>query len=399
MLFFVRTQLMQPPAASKRAADAAPPGEPPSKAAAPPGGAGAPANGASDAPPNAAPARAPEPVLLSSTDKAPGLSVSPDGFGAESRGGYRSARATHGATSGAWYCEVAVASLAEDAEPLLPPSAGGAAAAGSAAPPPTTPGAVRLGWAGAGADITAPVGTCGKGVGFRSVGGERVTGGKLTPFGGSPFTTGDVVGLYVSLKPLPLALPPPTTAGGDTAAAKEGGGGGAAAAGAAAAAAAPPPPASGEAAASEPTSHAVVAFFLNGAFQGVAFRGPSPASPLFPTLSLFTDLRRAPPPPRGALPLSQQPHLNSGTVAAAVAAAAAALAAEKAAEAAAWGTGKGMARVKFNPGPVFACPPKWPEGGDDLPLPKPVSELGLHPQPAAGADAAAATGGAAAASG
>ncbi len=53
------------------------------------------------------------PVLLSAKDKAAGVVLSDDGRGAQSSKGYRMVRATHGAASGAWYCEVRVERLGE----------------------------------------------------------------------------------------------------------------------------------------------------------------------------------------------------------------------------------------------------------------------------------------------
>ena len=58
-------------------------------------------------------------VQLSLKDRAPQVQVSADGLAASSRKGYRMVRATHGAATGAWYCEVLLESLGETGQARL----------------------------------------------------------------------------------------------------------------------------------------------------------------------------------------------------------------------------------------------------------------------------------------
>jgi Set1/Ash2 histone methyltransferase complex subunit ASH2 len=58
------------------------------------------------------------PVGVSRTDKAQQLALGDDRLGVTGSKGYRTARATHGAHEGTWYCEVAVTHLGETGECL-----------------------------------------------------------------------------------------------------------------------------------------------------------------------------------------------------------------------------------------------------------------------------------------
>jgi Set1/Ash2 histone methyltransferase complex subunit ASH2 len=101
-------------------------------------------------------------------------------------------RCTHGAASGAWYCEARIEHLG-------------------------TTGHARLGWCGpcaqrlgaavrradvlarratCSADLNAPVGYDKHGYGYRTAGGEKIHEAKREPYGG-PSKEGDVVGMYI----------------------------------------------------------------------------------------------------------------------------------------------------------------------------------------------------------
>lgn len=65
---------------------------------------------------------------------------------------------------------------------------------------------VRLGWGRREASLNGPVGLDGYSYGYRDKTGEKVTLSRPRPYG-KPFSTGDVVGMYISLPPRRVANP------------------------------------------------------------------------------------------------------------------------------------------------------------------------------------------------
>jgi hypothetical protein len=88
-------------------------------------------------------------VQLSKTHKAPQLQLSDDCLSVTGHKGYKTVRASHGAHSGAWYCEVTVKHLGST-------------------------GHVRLGWCTRKAELNAPVGYDEFGLCYRDLEGSKV---------------------------------------------------------------------------------------------------------------------------------------------------------------------------------------------------------------------------------
>lgn len=181
------------------------------------------------------------PVSLSRTDKAPQLTVSQDGRSLTGAKGYRLARATHGAHEGTWYFEVEVTRLGET-------------------------GHCRLGWATAKAELQAPVGFDAFGFGYRDVDGSKVSNALREPYG-APYREGDVVGLTLHMPPGGRRMEPGEAevvrfkGGLYTVEADDGD--------------------------ARPLANSGVAFSVNGAPQGVAFRD-IPEGAYYPAASLYT---------------------------------------------------------------------------------------------------------------
>lgn len=89
-------------------------------------------------------------VQLSRTFKAPQLQLSDDCLTVTGHRGFRTVRASHGAHSGAWYCEATVTHLGAT-------------------------GHVRLGWCTRKAELNAPVGFDEFGFCYRDLEGSKVT--------------------------------------------------------------------------------------------------------------------------------------------------------------------------------------------------------------------------------
>ncbi|KFM27687.1 Set1/Ash2 histone methyltransferase complex subunit ASH2 [Auxenochlorella protothecoides] len=165
----------------------------------------------------------PAPVKLSPTDRAPQTSITNDLTLSSSRG-YRTVRATHGVSSGAWYYEVTVESLGQT-------------------------GAARIGWATAVAELQGPVGGDAKGYSYRSLEGSKVHAGVRADYG-SAWGERDVIGCLLVLPPPPASR---TEAGEEAVASASGS----------------------------------VFFFKNGEAQGEAFSG-IPLATYYPAVSLYT---------------------------------------------------------------------------------------------------------------
>ncbi|TDL27578.1 hypothetical protein BD410DRAFT_782697 [Rickenella mellea] len=124
-------------------------------------------------------------VRVSWEDRSPFVKVTRDGLGLMGEKGFRSARCNVPVREGKWYMEVKI-----DLGGGERPSEGA-----------RTEGAhVRLGWGRREALLNGPVGLDGYSYGYRDKSGEKVTQSRPRPYG-RPFSSGDVVGLYISLPP------------------------------------------------------------------------------------------------------------------------------------------------------------------------------------------------------
>lgn len=129
--------------------------------------------------------RPPGYVRVSWEDRSPFVKVTTDGLGLCGEKGYRSARLNVPVREGNWYMEIKI-------------ERGG----GSRMPDdPAKEGAhVRLGWGRREAMLNCPVGLDGYSYGYLDKNGHKITLSRPRPYG-KPFSSGDVVGMYISLPP------------------------------------------------------------------------------------------------------------------------------------------------------------------------------------------------------
>jgi COMPASS component BRE2 len=134
---------------------------------------------------------APQSYRVSWEDRSPFVKVTQDGLGLLGEKGFRSARCNAPVRQGQWYMEVAIE------------HGGGAHASDLPGPPKgKAEGAhVRLGWARREAPLGGPCGLDGYSYGLRDKTGEKITLSRPRPYS-RPFSSGDVIGLYISLPPL-----------------------------------------------------------------------------------------------------------------------------------------------------------------------------------------------------
>ncbi|KAK9831379.1 hypothetical protein WJX81_007699 [Elliptochloris bilobata] len=181
------------------------------------------------------------PVQLSKADKAPEATLSEDRLSVTSAKGFRTARTTHGAWQGTWYFEVRVAHLGAS-------------------------GHCRVGWSTRKGELHAPVGYDMYSYGYRDIGGCKVHNSLREDFG-SPWAEGDVIGCLLHMpeggQPHERDISDVVTWKGQLFFEDK---------------AEPEPPA---------LAGSLVAFSLNGALQGVAYRGIHEGT-YYPAVSLFT---------------------------------------------------------------------------------------------------------------
>ncbi|KAJ3374941.1 hypothetical protein GGF31_005663 [Allomyces arbusculus] len=122
-------------------------------------------------------------VHMSREDRSPAVTVSRDGRTCTAAAGFRTARATCGVQSGAWYFEVFVDK-----------------AAGRGATAPNEAPHVRIGVAKREATLMGPVGYDDLAFAYRDVTGEKVSNSRLTPYG-EAYGPGDVIGVLIVLPP------------------------------------------------------------------------------------------------------------------------------------------------------------------------------------------------------
>ncbi|KAG7096858.1 hypothetical protein E1B28_004266 [Marasmius oreades] len=118
-------------------------------------------------------------------DRSPFVYVTPDGLKLLGSKGFRSARCNAPIREGRWYMEVKI--LRGGGERLTEDSR-------------RDGGHVRLGFGRREAPLNGPVGLDGYSYGYRDKTGGKVTLSRPRPYG-RPFTSGDVIGMYISLPP------------------------------------------------------------------------------------------------------------------------------------------------------------------------------------------------------
>lgn len=118
-------------------------------------------------------------------DRSPFVKVTKDGLGLLGDKGFRSARCNAPIREGSWFMEVKI-------------ERGGGEHSGDNNQPEGSH--VRLGWGRREAPLNGPVGLDGYSYGMRDKSGEKVTLSRPRPYG-RPFKSGDVVGMYISLPP------------------------------------------------------------------------------------------------------------------------------------------------------------------------------------------------------
>ncbi|KAJ7685038.1 COMPASS complex protein, partial [Mycena polygramma] len=128
---------------------------------------------------------------ISWEDRSSFVQVTKDGLGLAGSTGFRSARCNAPIREGRWYMEVKVVRgggqhLHEDGK-----------REGSH---------VRLGWGRREAPLNGPVGLDGYSYGYRDKTGDKVTLSRPRPYG-RPYSSGDVIGMYISLPPKRQANP------------------------------------------------------------------------------------------------------------------------------------------------------------------------------------------------
>ncbi|OCH90291.1 hypothetical protein OBBRIDRAFT_607267 [Obba rivulosa] len=128
---------------------------------------------------------APTAFRVSWEDRSPFVKVSQDGLGLKGDKGFRSARCNAPVREGKWYMEVKIE------------RGGGEKPDGSKR---REGSHIRLGWARREAPLNAPAGLDGYSYAYRDKTGEKVHLSRPRPYG-APFRSGDVVGMYISLPP------------------------------------------------------------------------------------------------------------------------------------------------------------------------------------------------------
>ncbi|KAJ7738524.1 hypothetical protein DFH07DRAFT_841104 [Mycena maculata] len=133
----------------------------------------------------------PRSYRISWEDRSSFVQVTKDGLGLSGSTGFRSARCNAPIREGRWYMEVKVVRgggehLHDDGKHE-----------GSH---------VRLGWGRREAPLNGPVGLDGYSYGYRDKTGDKVTLSRPRPYG-RPFSSGDVIGMYISLPPRRQANP------------------------------------------------------------------------------------------------------------------------------------------------------------------------------------------------
>jgi COMPASS component BRE2 len=131
---------------------------------------------------------APPSFRISWEDRSPLISVTKDGLGLAGNKGFRSARCNAPVREGKWYMEIKIERGGGD----RPPEDVRAKLRDGCH--------VRLGWGRREAPLNGPVGLDGYSYGIRDKTGEKVTLSHPRPYG-RPFSTGDVIGMYISLPP------------------------------------------------------------------------------------------------------------------------------------------------------------------------------------------------------
>ncbi|GIL55194.1 hypothetical protein Vafri_10798 [Volvox africanus] len=213
----------------------------------------------------------PHKVLISKVHKAAQLQLTDDRLSVTGYKGFRTARGSHGTHEGALYCEVRVTRMGVS-------------------------GHCRLGWCTRKAELQAPVGYDTFGFSYRDVDGSKVSNGLREAYGQS-FREGDVVGMYIFLPKGGRTLEPQqneyTKYKGKWMRIED-----------------PEPN-------PEPLPGSVIAFTVNGQYQGVAFRDFNEGT-YYPAVSIYTmpeqtegatvtlnfgpKFSYAPPQPEGCLP-------------------------------------------------------------------------------------------------
>ncbi|EGN95459.1 hypothetical protein SERLA73DRAFT_112997 [Serpula lacrymans var. lacrymans S7.3] len=128
---------------------------------------------------------APASFRVSWEDRSPFVKVTPDGLGLLGDKGYRSARCNAPVREGRWYMEVRIQQGGGESSSDMTSREGSY---------------VRLGWARREAPLNGPAGLDGYSYGYRDKTGEKVTASRPRPYG-QPFSSGDVVGMYIALPP------------------------------------------------------------------------------------------------------------------------------------------------------------------------------------------------------
>ena len=130
----------------------------------------------------------PTSARISWSDRNPFLKVSQDGLCISGDKGFRSARFNTPLREGKWFFEVKIL------------EGGGGLGDGTVSASPSKGSYVRLGFGRREASLNGPVGVDGYSYGIRDKTGEKVHLSRLKSYS-KPFSTGDVVGLYISLPP------------------------------------------------------------------------------------------------------------------------------------------------------------------------------------------------------
>ncbi|KAI5124488.1 hypothetical protein M0805_003015 [Coniferiporia weirii] len=129
--------------------------------------------------------RPPGYVRVSWEDRSPFVKVTTDGLGLCGEKGYRSARLNVPVREGNWYMEIKIERAGGSRMPDDPAKEGAH---------------VRLGWGRREAMLNCPVGLDGYSYGYLDKNGHKITLSRPRPYG-KPFSSGDVVGMYISLPP------------------------------------------------------------------------------------------------------------------------------------------------------------------------------------------------------